>query len=1287
MDQGDIMSDNPNTDENGGNNFPLELPDNNMVPSNTRKDTRLPYFSGDKNTIPFAEWWIRFLAVAKANEWSVEDQARKLPGLTTKRPFEMLNKLLVSKLTAEQKLELYRSTLQKKFGLSPEKAFNSLCNKKFDLAKEDVDQYANELVHLIGIVFPKWEPEAQDTLATRFFWQGLPTSVNCHQLLQLFKRDEDKQTLNDAVDICRDGFEAEAHVHAIQPSTYTHSRPGKGRGKGKGWHIHHPIRRPQKNFKTHYFLRCKQCGGRGHKEDVCPTSQQVCSNMIIQKCHSTGLSCLIDTGASVSILNLRKAPGVHTASSKEVRTISGTKTLDVVPYYTIMGVVLKNCLGHDGPLMTINGVEIDGILGMDYIQTVGGLCITFDHNNRPSIDFMTPLHVLNAIQAENTLFKRIEMKDFTLEQHLRLDPEHPEWRYKWVAKWNWIEGPQTHFGPPSYNADDLPCEHKALLQKEVQSWLDSGFIEPVSSEDRHQVQGLLSLIAVEQLHKPSTPVRPVLDYRWLNKLIHSCPNEGLDQPVSAPNCLRRWRSHPDGSMCLIDIKKAYLQISIDKEQTWFQCFRYPSHDDVYRLKRLGFGLSISPKVLRVVLSEILPADTFPSIDTYIDDNFLPVSDITQVRERLREHGFETKEPEPVNTSRVLGLQNSPDGTWRRRGATPQLEKFSKRGVHSWTGKLVCHLPIAGWLRPCASALKRLCSGQDWDDPLDAHALRACERLGKWLLERGDPCQGIWSFDASKPWTLYTDASSTAYGAVLLIGEVYVEDQTYLRAPGDRRHINLAELIAVHKGIHLVALYRKALRMSEATTISLKCDNKSVVAWLTRAQERHWTTTKGLSAKVIEKQLTAITDDCQALGIKLKVDLIPSEENISDPLSRVPEFLRPPEAPFDTTQLQSVICTVLTEPQEQSTFERDEYNRWKIDSETLVTIMTLMHEHEGAQALYDRLRGLVAVKDLRRHCQQFVKNCAVCSMSKVTQHTPVQSEDAHMPEAVIPFTHVHMDISGPYGSIDDIDKFYVISLIDRFSRYVLTKSTGNAPLSTDCSELLRATFERFHVCVDFVYTDEGSQFVSAEFTRVAADLGCSVITTPVRSSWANGRVERWHRILNDHLRAHLGDGFPAQSFRLFDRAVARATLLHNTTRSSRTGDSPHDLVFTFPSWIYPNLKQFRPPPVLPEYLPTLIPVDHPLQGARLPQVGEIWLYRTQHVRKLERPYVPCRIVGRLSRQVYLIRFRTRAVKKVHLRHLKPLTPEAATQLPELPLPVPPDDRPLRDLKGGGGHVVV
>ena len=51
----------------------------------------------------------------------------------------------------------------------------------------------------------------------------------------------------------------------------------------------------------------------------------------------------------------------------------------------------------------------------------------------------------------------------------------------------------------------------------------------------------------------------------------------------------------------------------------------------------------------------------------------------------------------------------------------------------------------------------------------------------------------------------------------------------------------------------------------------------------------------------------------------------------------------------------------------------------------------------------------------------------------------------MPIAVPPLSHVHVDISGPYGSIDHIDKFNVISNVDCVSRYVLTRAGGNVSL--------------------------------------------------------------------------------------------------------------------------------------------------------------------------------------------------------------------------------------------------
>ena len=247
------------------------------------------------------------------------------------------------------------------------------------------------------------------------------------------------------------------------------------------------------------------------------------------------------------------------------------------------------------------------------------------------------------------------------------------------------------------------------------------------------------------------------------------------------------------------------------------------------MKRVGFGLNIAPKVLRCVLSAILPKDSFPMLETYIDDNFLPVTVIDPVRDQLLEHGFETKQPEPLDEARVLGLQNHKDGTWTRKSDSPTLVTLTKRGVHSWTGKLISHFPICKWLRPACSAIKRICSPtpEHWDDSLDANMLKSCASLQKLVDQQGDPCSGKWFYDPKLPWTLYTDASDTAYGAVLQIGDTYVEDIRQLRKRNDTRHINVAETNAVFKGLDLLREYRNALELRDEQIVTLKCDNKSV----------------------------------------------------------------------------------------------------------------------------------------------------------------------------------------------------------------------------------------------------------------------------------------------------------------------------------------------------------------------------------------------------------------------------------------------------------------------------
>ena len=105
--------------------------------------------------------------------------------------------------------------------------------------------------------------------------------------------------------------------------------------------------------------------------------------------------------------------------------------------------------------------------------------------------------------------------------------------------------------------------------------------------------------------------------------------------------------------------------------------------------------------------------------------------------------------------------------------------LTKRQLFSLCGRLTGHYPIAGWLRPCCSYLKRLGSDGSWDTPVD----EATRKLAVELLERVkkmDPVTGWWHVDATKEATVWADASSIALGIALVVGGNSVEDATWLR---------------------------------------------------------------------------------------------------------------------------------------------------------------------------------------------------------------------------------------------------------------------------------------------------------------------------------------------------------------------------------------------------------------------------------------------------------------------------------------------------------------------------
>ena len=282
----------------------------------------------------------------------------------------------------------------------------------------------------------------------------------------------------------------------------------------------------------------------------------------------------------------------------------------------------------------------------------------------------------------------------------------------------------------------------------------------------------------------------------------------------------------------------------------------------------------------------------------------------------------------------------------------------------------------------------------------------------------------------------------------------------------------------------------------------------------------------------------------------------------------------------------------------------------------------------------------------------------------------------------PFSHVHMDIAGPYETRTYADSLYVVTLVDHHTRYAIAHPTFSTPTATDCVRTISALFERFHTAPEVVHTDNGSQFVSLEFHQALTGFQSKHVRTPVQCSWANGRVERFHRTLNERLRCLLDSSIEIP-FSMFQLAVKKTLTLYNTAVIQRVGTSPHDQVYTFPAWIYPSLRQYRRIDT-DQTTHGVIPIEEDpkqtLTSSRIPRIGDYCLLRTQRVRKLDAPYTPCKILGRVSRQIFRTQVKKK-IKNVHIRHLKALSPDAEALIQEN-LTIPDDDRPLRDLRRGG-----
>ena len=137
--------------------------------------------------------------------------------------------------------------------------------------------------------------------------------------------------------------------------------------------------------------------------------------------------------------------------------------------------------------------------------------------------------------------------------------------------------------------------------------------------------------------------------------------------------------------------------------------------------------------------------------------------------------------------------------------------------------------------------------------------------------------------------------------------------------------------------------------------------------------------------------------------------------------------------------------------------------------------------------------------------------------------------------------LHMDVAGP---IDDQMILVVVDAHTEWPETVVMHRATSTPTIKACQLL----FSRFGIPKEIV-TDNGSQFVSQEFTQFLKVLGVKHTPVTTYHPQSNGEAERMVRTIKENIKAY------GQNWRKY---VPDMLLAYRTSKHGTTGKSPAEL---------------------------------------------------------------------------------------------------------------------------------
>ena len=380
----------------------------------------------------------------------------------------------------------------------------------------------------------------------------------------------------------------------------------------------------------------------------------------------------------------------------------------------------------------------------------------------------------------------------------------------------------------------------------------------------------------------------------------------------------------------------------------------------------------------------------------------------------------------------------------------------------------------------------------------------------------------------------------------------MEDQCWLRPKDDKKHINVAELDAVVKGLNLVAEWN----IKKATLFT---DSKTVHGWL-RAVLGNTRRVKvnGQNQVVVERRLQIIAEVVHMLQLDVLLQWLPSERNPADKLTRVPAkyieawkavrnqsdvvavaadttdevgLLPIQEAEIASTQKEdTIIQTVMkqvvagekvTEPGFQKVqsqlLVRDGllHKSIKLPTNEVVVVPVLaeplerraIHKahadtgHASREVVRRFLHQRCYFPNMASKCEEAIQECTACGMANPRRGDSVRPTRPAMPNG--PWSTVSIDTL-ELGASQSGRFHCVLVCIDHFTKWVEVVPLKRHDAASVASAVLSVCPRRGPP--EVTRCDNGSEFVNAVVDALFKAFGVNVQHGAVRHSQSQGTAE-------------------------------------------------------------------------------------------------------------------------------------------------------------------------------------